>query len=332
MAEGARDTASPVFCTSKLVFCYYTTLFKRRCTRLAALCMTNAAAEPVQNIQQWLCSSCRCAGCMNLRGALVYVADVAPLPGIPDSISKLDSSSKHSGTIGSSRNDQPHRFSFEGSSSQHGPAYVPGAETPIFLVQAAVNPAVGVSSGQQGPTGKHKRSPSNPSSSSSSSSSSGEDSTVVRPARSSTKASSRGRSRSGGIRAGNAAAYSNSTHAVSLYSSSAPSSIVQGSRLQAQQPSSSGGGSTRAVQVSRRHLQQSGICPEGCALGFCVPAGNDPTAGFKCQQCLNNLVVDKVGALCSVLPHAACALAAAAVAAKAEQQQKQRVAVPEPVT
>jgi hypothetical protein len=51
--------------------------------------------------------------------------------------------------------------------------------------------------------------------------------------------------------------------------------------------------------TSRRHLQQSGsgTCPDGCAPGYCVPAGNDPALGFRCQMCRNNLVVDQVRGL-----------------------------------
>jgi hypothetical protein len=72
---------------------------------------------------------------------------------------------------------------------------------------------------------------------------------------------------------------------------------------QQQAPSSSSGhagssgSSSRSpgvVHPSRRRLQQSALCPEGCAPGMCVPGGNDPALGFKCQQCLNNLMVDKV--------------------------------------
>lgn len=58
--------------------------------------------------------------------------------------------------------------------------------------------------------------------------------------------------------------------------------------------SSSSKQSPDVIHPSRRRLQQSALCPEGCAPGMCVPGGVDPALGFKCQQCLNNLMVDKV--------------------------------------
>jgi len=70
-------------------------------------------------------------------------------------------------------------------------------------------------------------------------------------------------------------------------------------------PSSDGGSSSSSsynstgAMASRRKLLQTGspVCPVGCQAGSCIPVGTG--AGFRCQSCKNNLVVNRATGLCA---------------------------------
>jgi hypothetical protein len=44
----------------------------------------------------------------------------------------------------------------------------------------------------------------------------------------------------------------------------------------------------------------SPICPEGCADGFCITVGTSGLDGFRCQQCVENLLARRIDGLCGV--------------------------------